>query len=91
MKETFCLYFNARREGEERSSLERGRKLTSDLDFTDICWRKNIIAFTVLFYFKVTFGSRWPVEVPGSRRVWYCFVFLFEKTRDVNERETNSI
>ena len=80
-----------RREGEERSSLEWGRKLTSDLDFTNVCWRKKISAFTVLFDFKVTFGSRWSVEVPEeSRWVWYCFVFLFEKTRDVNERETSS-
>ena len=58
-----------RREGEERSSPKRGRKLTSDLDFTNICWRKNISVFTVLFYFKVMFGFRLPVEVPGSRRV----------------------
>ena len=47
-----------RREGEERSDPERGRKRTSDLDFTNVCWQRNIRAFTVLLYFKITYGSR---------------------------------
>ena len=59
--------------------MEWDRKLTPCLDFTKVCWRKNISAFTVLFYFKVTFGSRCSVEVPDSIRVWYCFVFCSRK------------
>ena len=33
--------------------LERGRKLTSDPGCTNVCWRKNISAFTVLFYLRL--------------------------------------
>ena len=47
-----------RREEEEKSSPERGRKRTSDEDFTNVCQQRNIGVVTVLFYFKVTFGSR---------------------------------
>ena len=79
-----------RREGEERSSPEWGRKWRSDLDFTNVCWRKNIRVFTVLFYFKIRYESRWPVEIPESRRVWNdrSFSFYFsEETRYAYERE----
>ena len=68
-----------RREDEERSSPERGRNRTPGLDFTNVCWQRNNGACTMLFYFKVTFGSRWPVEVPKSRRVWLTFLMFFPR------------
>ena len=73
-----------RREGEGRSSPERGRKQTLDLGFTKVCWRRTIRAFTMLCYFRVMFGSLCPVEVPESRRVWCASLFVSsEKIRDV--------
>ena len=45
------------RESEERNNPQRGRKLTLYLDFTNACWRKNIIAFTVLFLFRIDFKA----------------------------------
>ena len=59
LKERLVITVLLGRESEERSSPERGGKLTSDLYFTNVCWRKNISAFAVLFDFNVMFGSRW--------------------------------
>ena len=69
VKGMFGLYCK----NEEKSSPKRGRKLKSNVDFTNICWQNSTSTFTVLFYFKMTFGSRCSVEVPDSIRVWYCF------------------
>ena len=55
MKGTFdlCCTARARKRGEEQS--KRVRKLTSYLDFTNVCLRNNIIIFTVRFFFQVLF------------------------------------
>ena len=81
------------REREERSNPKRGRKLTFELDFTNVCWRKNTSAFTLQFYFKVMFGFRRSVELPGqSRRVWYCFILVFCSIKQGKcTRETSAI
>ena len=76
-----------RREGEERRSSERGKKRASDLDFTNVFYRRNIGAVTVLFFI-----SRLCLDLADQLRypkadeldIAFCFCF-FEKTRDVNE------
>ena len=69
----YCSGANLRREVIQNGA---GRKLISYLDFTNVSWRKNIIAFTLLFSRRVISGSRWWVGVPmESKQVWYCFVF----------------
>ena len=54
MKGTLDLCCAARRGSEERSNPKRGGKLISSLDFAKVSSRRDIIAFTVLFYVRVT-------------------------------------
>ena len=85
---TMSFLAGIRHEGERISSPERGRKRTSDLDFTKVCWRRTIRAFTMLCYFRRTYGSRWPVEVSGATSLVLFFSFSFcEKNKDVYKRE----
>ena len=72
---------------ERKISPERGRKQTSDLDFTNACWRRTIRAFTMLFYFRLMYGYCWPAEVSGATSlVLFCFVFP-RKQGCIRERE----
>ena len=76
-----------RREAVRNGAAERGRKQTSDLDFPNVCWQKNIRAFTMLFYFRLMDGYRWPVGVSRAMNLMLFFVCFFRENKDVCVRE----
>ena len=60
-----ALYCSACESGERRNPNHAGS--CDGLDCTEVRFRKNIIAFTVLFYLRFRYGSLWPGQVVCTR------------------------
>ena len=87
VKETFdlCCTARARKRGQDQS--KTGKKLTPYLDFTNVCWRKNITAFSVRFYLRLRSVLAGRSECPSANE-FGTVLFFSEKQDDIRFNST---